>query len=167
PTAGSNLILNLAPGTAVCSNVVRTYAGGTLTLAPSATNYVYLDPANNCAPASNTTGFTASSIPIATVVTTSAAISSVTDVRTPFVSGGSGNALGMGNGSTIVDASLRPGADWSVKVNAAIAACPSTGCTVDARGFTSPQTMSQSIDLKTPGGAVILWLPTGTINRST
>jgi hypothetical protein len=73
----------------------------------------------------------------------------------------------MGNGSTIVDASLRPGADWSFKVNAAIAACPSTGCTVDARGFMSPQTMSQSIDLKTPGGAVILWLPTGTINRST
>ena len=29
PTAGSNLTLNLAPGTAVCSNVVRTYAGGT------------------------------------------------------------------------------------------------------------------------------------------
>ena len=68
PTAGSNLTLNLAPGTAVCSNVVRTYAGGTLTLAPSATNYVYLNPASNCAPASNTTGFITASIPIATVV---------------------------------------------------------------------------------------------------
>ena len=167
PTAGSNLILNLAPGTAVCSNVVQTYAGGTLTLAPSATNYVYLDPTNNCAPASNTSSFPAGSIAIATVATTSAAISSVTDVRTPFVSGASGNVLGMGNGSTVVDASLKTGADWSVRVNAAIAACPSSGCTVDARGFTSPQTMSQSIDLKTPGGAVILWLPTGTINRST
>jgi hypothetical protein len=88
PTAGSNLTLDLAPGTAVCSNIVQTYAGGTLTLAPSATNYVYLNPANNCVPASNTTGFTSASIPIATVVTSSAAISSITDVRTMFVSNG-------------------------------------------------------------------------------
>jgi hypothetical protein len=88
PTAGSNLTLNLAPGTSVCTNVVHTYAGGTLTLAPSATNYVYLNPSNNCAPASNTTGFATATIPIATVVTTSTAISSITDVRTMFVSSG-------------------------------------------------------------------------------
>src|ERR1035441_10103814 len=50
PTAGSNLNLNLAPGTAVCSNIVQTYAGGTLVLAPTATNYVYLDPSHSCAP---------------------------------------------------------------------------------------------------------------------
>ena len=88
PTAGTSLTLNLAPGTAVCSNVVQTYAGGSLTLAPSATNYVYLNPANNCTPTSNTTGFTTASIPIATVITTSSAISLVTDVRTLFVSNG-------------------------------------------------------------------------------
>ncbi|MGA2988538.1 MAG: hypothetical protein ABSG32_32655, partial [Terriglobia bacterium] len=92
PTAGSNLTLNLAPGTAVCSNVVRTYAGGTLTLAPNATNYVYLDNTNNCAPASNATGFTSATIPIATVVTTATAISSVTDVRTLFVSNGASSS---------------------------------------------------------------------------
>jgi len=88
PTAGTGLNLNLAPGTAVCSNIVRTYAGGTLTLAPSATNYVYLNTSNNCAPASNTTGFTGAAIPIATAITTSTTISSITDVRTPFVSTG-------------------------------------------------------------------------------
>lgn len=49
PTAGPTLTLNLAAGTAVCGNVVQTYAGGTLTLAPNATNYVYLNTANNCA----------------------------------------------------------------------------------------------------------------------
>ena len=97
PTPGSNLTLNLAPGTAVCSNVVRTYTGGTLTLAASATNYVYLDPANDCAPASNTTGFTNASIPIATAVTTITAISSITDVRTMFVSSGaSGSVTSVG-----------------------------------------------------------------------
>jgi len=92
PTAGSNLTLNLAPGTAVCSNVVRTYAGGTLTLAASATNYVYLNAANNCAPGSNTTGFATGNIPIATVATTNTAISSIADVRTLFVSGGATSA---------------------------------------------------------------------------
>ena len=97
PTAGSNLTLNLAPGTAVCSNTVRTYAGGTFTLAASATNYVYLNTSNNCAPASNTTGFTAATIPIATVVTTGTAISSITDVRTMFVSSGlSGTVTSVG-----------------------------------------------------------------------
>ena len=98
PTAGSNLTLNLAPGTAVCSSTVQTYAGGTLTLAPSTTNYVYLNTSNNCAPASNTTGFTAAAIPIATVITTSSAISSITDVRTMFVSNG---ATGSGTVTSV------------------------------------------------------------------
>lgn len=88
PTAGSNLTLNLAAGTAVCSNTVQTYPGGTVTLAPNTTNYVYLDPSRNCVPASNTTGFTTASIPIATVITTAAAIASINDVRTLFVSSG-------------------------------------------------------------------------------
>ncbi len=88
PTAGSNLTLNLAAGTALCSNVVQTYAGGTLTLAPSATNYVYLDPSRSCAPSSNTIGFATATIPIATVITASSTISSINDVRTLFVTNG-------------------------------------------------------------------------------
>ena len=113
PTAGSNLTLNLAPGTAVCSNVVQTYAGGTLMLAPSATNYVYLDPSRSCAPASNTTGFATATIPIATVVTTGNAISSVNDVRTLFVTNGVTNpgtvtSVGM-TGDGIIYGSTVPG----------------------------------------------------------
>src|SRR6516165_9560341 len=69
PTAGSGLNLTLAGGTAFCGKAIRNYAGGTLTLTASATNYVYLNTASNCVPASNTTGFTATAIPIATVVT--------------------------------------------------------------------------------------------------
>src|SRR5579862_6713301 len=42
PTAGSGLTLNLAAGTAICSSIVQSYAGGTLTMALSATNYVFL-----------------------------------------------------------------------------------------------------------------------------
>jgi hypothetical protein len=85
PSAGSGLNLNLAAGTAFCSNTIQNYAGGTLILTASATNFVYLDTAASCVPAANTTGFTASLIPIATVVTSSSAISTVTDVRTWFV----------------------------------------------------------------------------------
>jgi len=87
PTAGAGLILNISAGTAFCGHppTLVTYAGGTLTLAAGATNYVFLDPAANCAPASNTTGFSAGHIPLATVVTGASSITSVTEGRNWFV----------------------------------------------------------------------------------
>ena len=87
PTAGTGLTLNIAAGTAYCGHppTLVTYAGGTLTLAASATNYAYLNPAANCAPASNTTGFAAGQIPLAKVVTGSSSITSVTEARNWFV----------------------------------------------------------------------------------
>ena len=85
-TAGSGLTLNLSAGTAYCGNppAPLSYSGGTLTMTASATNYVYLDPANNCAPAASTSAFNAGEIPIATVVTGASSITSVTDARTWF-----------------------------------------------------------------------------------
>ncbi len=85
-TAGSGLTLNLSTGTAYCGNPPApvNYPGGTLTLAASATNYVYLDPLNNCAPAASTSPFTAGEIPIATVVTGASSITSLRDARTWF-----------------------------------------------------------------------------------
>jgi hypothetical protein len=87
PTAGSGLTLNIAAGTAYCGDppVAVFYAGGTLTLTASQTNYVYLDPAATCAPAFNITGFAVGQIPLAKVVTGASTISSVTDVRSWFV----------------------------------------------------------------------------------
>jgi len=98
-TAGSGLTLNIAAGTAFCSGAIQSYAGGTLTMTPSATNYVYLDPSANCAPATNTSGFTGGAIPIATVVTGSSAVTAVTDDRTMFTttSGGSGTGTCAAN----------------------------------------------------------------------
>ena len=130
PTAGSNLTLNLAPGTAVCSNTVQTYAGGALTLAPSATNYVYLDPSQNCAPASNTTGFKTASIPIATVVTTSTAIASLSDVRTMFVSGGA-----TGSGSVTSVGMAGDGIIFSPAVS---------GSPITSSGSLAPQLLTQT-----------------------
>ena len=53
PTAGTGLTLNIAAGTALCGSPPSptNYAGGALTMAASATNYVYLDPTQTGAPA--------------------------------------------------------------------------------------------------------------------
>jgi hypothetical protein len=88
PTPGTGLTLNVAAGTSFCSGTIVTYAGGTLTMTASTTNYVYLN--SSCALTSNTTGFSASTIPIAKVVTGSSSITSVTDDRTMLILGGSG-----------------------------------------------------------------------------
>ena len=91
PTAGGGLTLNLSAGTANCGGIV-TYAGGTLTMTASTTNYVYLNTSSSCAPAVNTTGF-GNNIPIATVITSGSAIASITDVRTMFFEAGTGGAV--------------------------------------------------------------------------
>lgn len=86
PTAGSGLALNLTSGTAYCGAppALVSYAGGSLTLTANATNYVYLDPAANCAPGFNTSGFVAGQIPLAKVSTGASSIASVTDARNWF-----------------------------------------------------------------------------------
>jgi hypothetical protein len=88
PTAGSGLTLNLKPGTAFCSGAIDTYAGGTLTMTNSTTNYVYLNTSASCAPAVKTTTFTSSDIPIAVVVAAGGVITTITDDRNMFFTGG-------------------------------------------------------------------------------
>jgi hypothetical protein len=98
PTAGTGLVLNLSAGTAYCGNppVPVSYPGGSLALTASATNYIYLDPANNCSPAASTAAFAAGQVPVATVVTGASSITSITDARTwftpqPCVTGSAGD----------------------------------------------------------------------------
>ncbi len=69
----------------------------------------------------------------------------------------------LGNGTTVIDASLQPGTDLASKVNAAIAACSPGPCTYDLRGFTGTQTMSASISFP-PNSDV--YMPAATINRA-
>jgi len=109
-TAGSGLTLQLSAGTAYCGNppVPVSYPGGSLALTASATNYVYLDPANSCSPASSTSAFTPGKIPIAVVLTSATSISSITDARTWFIpepcatnSTGSVNCSSLGSNQNI------------------------------------------------------------------
>ncbi len=98
PTAGAGLILNLSSGTANCYGTIVTYAGGTLTMTASTTNFIYLNTGSSCVPAVKTTAFTASDIPIATVVAGSSAITSIADDRTMFQ-----QAAGTGGSSLSID----------------------------------------------------------------
>ncbi|HXH49730.1 MAG TPA: glycosyl hydrolase family 28-related protein [Terriglobia bacterium] len=98
PTAGSGLTLSLSAGTAYCGNPPApvSYPGGSLALVASTTNYIYLNPANNCAPAVSTSAFSAGQIPIAKVVTGGSSITSIADARTwfqpqPCVAGSAGD----------------------------------------------------------------------------
>jgi len=77
----SGLTLYVTKGTVWCQGTVRNYAGGTLAMTNNTTNYVYLDPAANCAPASSTTSFSALQVPIAVVVTSGGVITTITDDR--------------------------------------------------------------------------------------
>lgn len=56
-----------------------------------------------------------------------------------------GSSTGLGNGTTVLDASLQTGADLGSKLNAAIAACPVNGCTIDARGLGGAQALSVTV----------------------
>ena len=90
PTAGSGLTLNLSTGTAQLLGNNRHLLGRHSHHDRERTNYVYLDPGSSCAPASNTTGFTSSLIPIAKVVAGSSSITSIADDRTMQTAPGSG-----------------------------------------------------------------------------
>jgi hypothetical protein len=94
PQAGAGLVLNLSAGRVRCLNAMVNYAGGTLTLANNTTNYVYLDTASSCAPASNTSGYTSATIAIATVVTASGVITTITDDRTLGIATPASSSLG-------------------------------------------------------------------------
>jgi hypothetical protein len=94
PKAGTGLTLNLSAGRVRCGPTMINYAGGTLTLANNTTNYVYLDTASSCVPASNTSGYSSGLIADATVVTSGGVITSITDDRTFGLANSTGGAIG-------------------------------------------------------------------------
>ena len=77
--------------------------------------------------------------------------------------GGSDSSSGLGNGTTVIDASLQSGADFGAKVNAAIAALPAGGGTVDARSLSGAQSSSATIVEGSDSKPVTLLWPTGTV----
>ena len=84
----------------------------------------------------------------------------------PACATSSGSSSGLGNGTTVVDASLQAGTDFGSKVNAAIAACPSTGCIVDARGLSGAQTLAENVAYSSSSQPVTLLFGNMTLTRS-
>lgn len=95
-TCVSTLTLSVGVGTCFDTSMVRhAYAGGTLTMTASSTNYIYLATAT-CALTQNTTGYPATNaIPLFTVTATST-ITGIVDDRTWF-----GAASGGGGGGSV------------------------------------------------------------------
>ncbi len=80
----SSLYIAVAAGRTFCGTSMVNYAGGTLLMTASTTNYVYLNTASSCALSVKTTTFVLGDIPIASVVAGSSTITSVTDQRSMF-----------------------------------------------------------------------------------
>jgi hypothetical protein len=176
----SGLNINVGPGTVNCgSGTIIQYAGGTFALTASATNRIYLNTASSCAPAVKTSAFAAIDIPIAVVVTSGSAITSVVDDRTPFgVPPSTGVAWGAITGTLTDQLDLaaalaaKAAASSSTTINGVLCALNGS-CTVSASSssFTLPLSnlnegtgMLHLTDSTGPGG--VLTVPGAPANGS-
>jgi len=124
--------------------MVQSVPDGTLTLAASATNYIFADPVTGVV-SSNTSGFPAASFPLYQVVTGTLTASSYTDVRSyqpNAVSGSLRGAVNEGAGSGLFDTSASTAANLVVKTLAA------------AGNFSITDNGAGSLVLTCPGGTV-------------
>ncbi len=143
--AATGLTLNIGKGTSNCLGVLVEYAGGTLAMTNSTTNYVFLNAGSSCVPASNTSAFLSTDIWLYKVVTSGGNITSVDDVRTGFLAPGTGAGTVAGTGtsphltrwygaSTIGNATPHDAfADWL---------CPDTSGSGTAQSCSTPLTFS-------------------------
>ena len=83
---GSDLVLHIAAGTSDCNNAGTVskadYAGGTLTVTNSTTNYVSVAPCTSATPIQSTSAF--SHVPLYSVVASGGVIQSISEARSPF-----------------------------------------------------------------------------------
>jgi hypothetical protein len=121
PLPGTGLNVNIGPGTANNAGTIEFYAGGTLALTASVTNYIYLD-GTTYLPSVKTSAFSASDIAIAEVLTSgsgilftcntngttspSGTLPCIVDVRTMFFKASAGAGITLTTSGTSGPASL-------------------------------------------------------------
>jgi hypothetical protein len=66
-----------------------------------------------------------------------------------LASGAEAEFAGPSSGLPVISVGNQAGSDLGAQINAAIALCPSAGCTIDARGLTGSQTLSTAVTLGT------------------
>ena len=106
-STSSGLTWGYYGGNVLINGVLTQIANGTLSLTASTTNYVQALP-DSGAVSSNTTGFTAGSIPLYTVITGASTVTSYTDHRlaTPEFTGRLAKTMGDAN-TTLTQAEAR------------------------------------------------------------
>lgn len=106
-STSSGLTWGYYGGNMLINGVLTQIANGTLSLTASTTNYVQALPASG-AVSSNTTGFTAGSIPLYTIITGASTVTSYTDHRlaTPEFTGRLAKTMGDAN-TTLTQAEAR------------------------------------------------------------
>ena len=106
-STSSGLTWGYYGGNVLINGVLTQIANGTLSLTASTTNYVQALPASG-AVSSNTTGFTAGSIPLYTIITGASTVTSYTDHRlaTPEFTGRLAKTIGDAN-TTLTQAEAR------------------------------------------------------------
>ena len=106
-STSSGLTWGYYGGNVLINGVLTQIANGTLSLTASTTNYVQALPASG-AVSSNTTGFTAGSIPLYTIITGASTVTSYTDHRlaTPEFTGRLAKTMGDAN-TTLTQAEAR------------------------------------------------------------
>jgi hypothetical protein len=107
--SSSGLTFKMLGGTNFACGSLVNYAGGSVTLSASATNFVYLDTTAACVPAVSTTTFALGmQVPLYIVTTSSSTVTAISDVKTMFQkpSTSSGSGLTSFNGRTTAAATL-------------------------------------------------------------
>ncbi len=183
PTSGGGLTLNIGPGNAFCSDGnVLGYPGGTLTMNNNSDNYIQFLPLNvacdNNAIQSNVTSFLLNvGFPIAKVITSGGAITSITDYRFWWVSpslalpyGNKGSiVVGRGNGdvieqtvgtngqSPIADSTQTSGIRWgTVTATADLGFAPTAGAGLNLNVASGQAFCASNFQLNYAGGTFAL-----------
>ena len=106
-STSSGLTWGYYGGNVLINGVLTQIANGTLSLTASTTNYIQALPSSG-AVSSNTTGFTAGSIPLYTIITGASTVTSYTDHRlaTPEFTGRLAKTMGDAN-TTLTQAEAR------------------------------------------------------------
>lgn len=100
-TDGGGLTANYAAGRIRDDNVITVVSAGSTVLADNTTNYVEVDNAGTVS--DNAVGFTSGRVPLATVVTLTGAITSITDRRAWITAATSGGVTDHGSLTGLLD----------------------------------------------------------------
>ncbi|MCA7901943.1 hypothetical protein LGM39_21465 [Burkholderia cepacia] len=165
------------------AGVMQSVPDGTLTLAASATNFIFADPVTG-AVSTNTSGFPATSFPLYQVVTGTLTASSYADVRSyqpNAISGSLRGGVNEGVGAGLIDTSsstaaslvvktLAAGGNFSITDNGAgslVLTCPGgtvTGASIEGSGvpiLDTANSSTQSLVFKSLSGGANLQLIEG------